>query len=239
MSTTTETHYDLFCVAPDATSDELRTAYRRLMRTYHPDVAGAHGEAMTKRINAAWADLSDPGRRESYDSSIRPVVREEPVVDDVVEEDAVWTDVDAQVDGVVWADDVVETAEGKPYSPKKYRGWIIAWSLLTVALVAAIIVITVEWMNPSVQPNVFRFFTAVTTPVAAYVFFSRTGYRHLVGVILWLGALTYPLGLLGWWPFVGISEGFALSTLISTTAVPFLVYGSRVAWWMMRSTRRV
>jgi hypothetical protein len=37
------------------------------------------------------------------------------------------------------------------------------------------------------------------------------------------------------WPFTSISEGFALSTLISTTAVPFLVYGSRFAWRMMRS----
>jgi hypothetical protein len=209
------------------------------MRTYHPDVAGAHGEAMTKRLNAAWADLSDPGRRSSYDFSIRPVVREESVVDDVVAEDAIWADDDVLVDDVVWSDDSVGPAEQEPYSKRKHRGWVITWSILTAALVAAIVAINIEWIEPSVQPNVFRFFTAVTTPVAAFVFFSRTGYRHAVGLILWLGAMTLPLGALGVWPFEGIGEGFALSTLISTTAVPVLVYGSRVAWWMMRATRRV
>lgn len=63
----TPTHYELLCVTPDATADEIRNAYRRLIRLYHPDVVGAAGEAMTLRLNDARHDLLDPSARARYD----------------------------------------------------------------------------------------------------------------------------------------------------------------------------
>jgi DnaJ domain len=61
------THYELLCVSPTATADEIRAAYRRLIRMYHPDVAGAAGAAMTLRLNAAQSALLDPTARSQYD----------------------------------------------------------------------------------------------------------------------------------------------------------------------------
>lgn len=63
----TPTHYELLCVTPEATADEIRNAYRRLIRLYHPDVSGAAGEAMTLRLNDAKHDLLDPELRARYD----------------------------------------------------------------------------------------------------------------------------------------------------------------------------
>ncbi len=61
------THYELLCVTPEATADEIRNAYRRLIRLYHPDVSGAAGEGMTLRLNDAKRDLLDPTLRAQYD----------------------------------------------------------------------------------------------------------------------------------------------------------------------------
>jgi hypothetical protein len=54
-------HHELLCVSPGATADEIRASYRRLIRIYHPDVAGDAGAAMTLRLNEAQDALLNPG----------------------------------------------------------------------------------------------------------------------------------------------------------------------------------
>ncbi|MDP9387065.1 MAG: J domain-containing protein, partial [Actinomycetota bacterium] len=73
----TATHYDALGVAPSASLEEIRFAYRRLARIVHPDrhhgrVLGetAALRAAMAEINEAWAVLSDPGRRQAYDESL-------------------------------------------------------------------------------------------------------------------------------------------------------------------------
>ena len=61
-------YYDILGVARDADKDELKRAYRRLARKYHPDVnkeAGA--EEKFKEINRAYEVLSEPEIRARYD----------------------------------------------------------------------------------------------------------------------------------------------------------------------------
>ncbi|MCG9886725.1 MAG: molecular chaperone DnaJ [Cyanobacteria bacterium] len=61
-------YYDLLGVSRDADKDELKRAYRRLARKYHPDVnkeAGA--EEKFKEINRAYEVLSEPEMRARYD----------------------------------------------------------------------------------------------------------------------------------------------------------------------------
>jgi DnaJ domain len=58
-------HYDLLGVAPTASADEVRAAYRRAARDHHPD-AGGDGVRM-QDLNAAWRVLGDPIRRAAYD----------------------------------------------------------------------------------------------------------------------------------------------------------------------------
>ena len=64
-------HYELLCVTPEATAEEIRTSYRRLIRMYHPDAAGAAGAAMTLRLNEAQRVLLDPTLRRQLDERMR------------------------------------------------------------------------------------------------------------------------------------------------------------------------
>lgn len=60
-----ETHYDVLGAPRTSTPAELKLAYRRALRTSHPDVGGS---AETFRlVQAAWDVLSDSVRRAEYD----------------------------------------------------------------------------------------------------------------------------------------------------------------------------
>lgn len=62
-------YYRTLGVGRDATSDELKLAFRKLARIHHPDVATdkVAGEARFKEINEAYDVLSDPEKRRRYD----------------------------------------------------------------------------------------------------------------------------------------------------------------------------
>jgi curved DNA-binding protein len=60
--------YETLGVSKDAPADEIKKAYRRLARKYHPDVnKDAGAEDKFKEINAAYEILSDPQKRAQYD----------------------------------------------------------------------------------------------------------------------------------------------------------------------------
>jgi curved DNA-binding protein len=62
-------YYDVLGTSKTATEDEIRTAYRKLARTYHPDVnpGDKSAEEKFKEINEAYEVLSDPDKRKRYD----------------------------------------------------------------------------------------------------------------------------------------------------------------------------
>ena len=60
--------YSILGVPRTASPGEIRAAYRRLARLYHPDLnSGAEAEGRMQQINDAYATLSDPNRRRQYD----------------------------------------------------------------------------------------------------------------------------------------------------------------------------
>jgi molecular chaperone DnaJ len=65
----TQDYYGILGVAPDASGDEIKRAYRKLAREHHPDVAHdkSSAEHRFKEINEAYEVLSDPHKRAQYD----------------------------------------------------------------------------------------------------------------------------------------------------------------------------
>ncbi len=61
-------YYAVLGVEPSAGDAEIKTAYRRLARKYHPDVSKEAGaEDQFKAVNEAYEALRDPQKRAAYD----------------------------------------------------------------------------------------------------------------------------------------------------------------------------
>ncbi|HWT33955.1 MAG TPA: molecular chaperone DnaJ [Microbacterium sp.] len=61
-------HYQVLGVSREATSEEIKKAYRRLARELHPDVnPGEEAAERFKQVTHAYDVLSDPQQRERYD----------------------------------------------------------------------------------------------------------------------------------------------------------------------------
>ena len=70
---TTDDPYLVLGVARDCSTDELKSAYRRLARDNHPDVARdkTHANLRMTQINAAWSQIGDPQKRSAFDARWR------------------------------------------------------------------------------------------------------------------------------------------------------------------------
>jgi len=62
-------YYAILGVSRSATEKEIKAAYRKLARKYHPDVNPGNkaAEEKFKEINQAYEVLSEPERRQKYD----------------------------------------------------------------------------------------------------------------------------------------------------------------------------
>src|SRR5213595_830389 len=63
-------YYKILGVERTASEEEIRKAFRKLARQYHPDVAKdkTKAEEKFKEINEAYEVLSDPAKRKKYDT---------------------------------------------------------------------------------------------------------------------------------------------------------------------------
>src|SRR5918999_2859429 len=69
MAVTFKDYYDILSVPRTASEDEIRQAYRKLARKFHPDVnpGDKSAEERFKDINEAYEVLSDEEKRKQYD----------------------------------------------------------------------------------------------------------------------------------------------------------------------------
>jgi len=66
--------YRVLGVDPDASDDDIKRAYHRLARAYHPDLNPDNpaAEERLKAVNKAYEVLSDPNQRAEYDATLVP-----------------------------------------------------------------------------------------------------------------------------------------------------------------------
>ncbi|MCY4614370.1 MAG: DnaJ domain-containing protein [Nitrospira sp.] len=64
-------YYAILEVTPQASNKEIKRAYRRKVKKYHPDLnkQNNHAERIVREINAAYEILSNPEERKKYDSA--------------------------------------------------------------------------------------------------------------------------------------------------------------------------
>jgi curved DNA-binding protein CbpA len=63
--------YGVLELTPDADLNAIKQAYRRLALQHHPDVNARGKDDNIKRINEAYAVLSDPTKRAAYDAKLQ------------------------------------------------------------------------------------------------------------------------------------------------------------------------
>ena len=86
MKTQQKDYYALLGVEPDATTAQIKKAYRKLARQHHPDTNPGDPDAAVRfrDITEAYETLTDPQRRDAYDRA-RPKAKTKPAGSNLTE----------------------------------------------------------------------------------------------------------------------------------------------------------
>ncbi|CAN5726370.1 hypothetical protein BH23THE1_BH23THE1_11640 [soil metagenome] len=63
-------YYEVLEISRYANQREIKSAFRRLARRYHPDRNSTVSDDIMKNINIAFEILSDPGKKQQYDETL-------------------------------------------------------------------------------------------------------------------------------------------------------------------------
>ncbi|MGA0448122.1 MAG: molecular chaperone DnaJ [Candidatus Phytoplasma pyri] len=62
-------YYEVLGISRDASAEEIRKAYRKMAKQYHPDISKEHdSEKKFKEVQEAYEVLSDPNKKSNYDN---------------------------------------------------------------------------------------------------------------------------------------------------------------------------
>lgn len=242
--------YEILGVDPDASEAEIRAAYRRAVRTAHPDAGGTAG--MFGMVREAYEILVDPERRANLDDS-----RTRPDVDEPAAEppEPEWGE-------EVHVDDV--TVEDRPPTPTStpsgsVGGWWPAIGGFLGRLIAVAIAGALAWylIQPILSgggsykpdaagPDLFGGAEEMGLVVVAMVAYAICVVASLVGYYFWgLALLTFgALAALIAWPFAYWSPATAeerwqwISWLVAFVLYQVIVLGLAGSRWETASAER-
>ncbi|MBI1941859.1 MAG: J domain-containing protein [Acidobacteria bacterium] len=72
----TVTYYDILGVSRTASPAEIKSAFRRLVKKYHPDLTPGVEGARFRKIVEAFRTVSDPRKRKAYDRRVQKAEEE-------------------------------------------------------------------------------------------------------------------------------------------------------------------
>lgn len=228
------THYELLCVTPNATADEIRASYRRLVRIYHPDVAGAAGAAMTLRLNEAQRVLLDPDLRSRVDRPASHSTPRRPT---------------APTHGSSG-----DFTRNFPKPRESYRASTrpnvqrsAAWDALALASIATILFSTAAVFAFVYAAPVTSITPRVVPPIVIALVWMAAGLSRpprFAFFLLGASMLLWPLAASGVWPFTSLVAAspawvWALLTASFVSTIVLRIAPPRVTRYRRRSTPRV
>ena len=74
-------YYKILGVSKDSSQDDIKKAYRKLAKQYHPDHGG--DEVKFKEINESYETLKDPAKRQAYDTPGARTAFDQPGFEDI------------------------------------------------------------------------------------------------------------------------------------------------------------
>jgi len=72
-----KSYYAILGLTSNASQEDVRSAYRRLAKQYHPDVSPSHRNTF-QHIQEAYSVLGDHGQRRAYDNALRDIRSRRP-----------------------------------------------------------------------------------------------------------------------------------------------------------------
>jgi hypothetical protein len=237
------THYQLLGVKADATVEEIRVAYRALIRKNHPDIIGPTGEFKTRLLNEAQHHLSDPLRRSVYDRSIRPHAAPPqhmpPPQQASPSAQGPAQRTSARVNFTPGPEYEEAQEQGRLWTRRSYLAWRNAWLISLGGLLGSVVLPVIFVFNSDSPLRALPAGISIATLVVAW----SARRRPFFAVVAVIGVSLWPLGLFGTWPAAALLAVIDPVYLASVTmggvaAVAFRISaGPAAALWQARPFR--
>jgi len=211
MTPDSPTLYEVLGVCPDATDDQIKTAWRRAAKVTHPD-AGGTSEAFAAARHA-WEVLSDPGRRTAYDADLAGE-------DDPDDEAADAFDVDPFTAWPWCAPYIDATPTLRHTCPGTIKAIVVA---------IAGIMAGIGWqeaLEAVVSPPGFLgacWIVSVPVVVAVTWLAAITGIQAIMAGIGWLG-----------WGFIGAACLWGHPWVVAVLGAGWVAWVAAAVWWWRR-----
>ena len=120
-------YYEILGMPRDASPREIRSAFRRLARSAHPDVSGNPDAARFRGIETAYAVLSDSRKRDAYDRSLNRHVPVRAVSNRRRPPEAVYKVFPGRRDPFSRIEEIYSTDPGTPDDFDHFAAWILSF----------------------------------------------------------------------------------------------------------------